>query len=472
MMPYNPFDKPIGEPMAVDDLQSLISKEVREGYYVEYKSAKPDNKKIGHSITSFGSTFGGRYLIGVEADKTQNVATRVCGFSTADWPDPIATVRDVTKSHISPVPLLFPQVVRLGDTGDRLALVVYVPGEQETPFVTLDGRIYARLQDASDPVPQKNRYELDQLISRGRQSQKLFEHFCQDTRGFSKDDSEQGWLHVYAMPYPSGLIDKPEFVSEEGLANAIKLSTTPHMSRAGDDDLFSGTVPLTAGQLSAGSVTLRQVAPARVGHAGLTVQLFARGSAKFHIPLERIPNPLYRHLEGRRDPIDEIEIPAVRSTIRHLRGEADADELSSLDRVHFYQLGRLWLTLTNLLTFYEAWLGDEGKCIELKVALALKGIWRTCPFVDTEHWALRVGKYGLPVMHEDDLRDRWEPGDHFLLPLSKGRQLWLELVPHVTSLVGLPETQFPHGLGDILERENRRQSEQTQGREECSAYRP
>ena len=41
-MPYNPFDKPIGAPLTGEDLQSLISKEVREGYYVEYKSAKPD----------------------------------------------------------------------------------------------------------------------------------------------------------------------------------------------------------------------------------------------------------------------------------------------------------------------------------------------------------------------------------------------------------------------------------------------
>jgi len=331
--------------------------------------------------------------------------------------------------------------VRLDDTGDRLALVVYVPGEQEMPFVTLDGVIYARIQDSSNPVPQNNRYELDRLISRGRQSRTLFADFCHDTRGFSKDDSEREWLHVYAMPYPLGLIDKPEVVSEEGLANAIKLSTTPHTAKAGELDLFASNLPLNAGQLSAGSVTLRQVAPARVGRAGLTVQLFAGGSAKFHIPLDRIPNPLFRHPEGPRDPIDEIETPAVRSTIRRLRGEAAADAYSSLDRVHFYHLGRLWVTLTNLLNYYEAWLGEDGKHIEVKVALALQGIWRTCPFVDTEHWALHVDKYGLPVM------------------------LWLELVPHVTSLVGFPETVFPFGLGDILDQEYRRQSEQTQGGE-------
>jgi predicted HTH transcriptional regulator len=106
-MPYNPFDKPIGEQLTATDLQALITREVKESYYVEYKSSKPDNKKIGHSIAALANTFGGWYLVGVAADKEQNVAKQVCGFNSADWPDPIATVRDIVKSHISPHPLFF-----------------------------------------------------------------------------------------------------------------------------------------------------------------------------------------------------------------------------------------------------------------------------------------------------------------------------------------------------------------------------
>jgi len=152
-MPYNPFDTPIGEALTASDLQMLISRSVSEGYYVEYKSQMVAKDKIAKSIASFANTYGGWYFIGIEADKLQNIVTNISGFDLSTCPDPIATVREVVKSHITPIPVFFPQVITL--TADLLVLVVYIPGEQDTPFITKDGRIYRRVADSSDPVPEK-----------------------------------------------------------------------------------------------------------------------------------------------------------------------------------------------------------------------------------------------------------------------------------------------------------------------------
>ena len=149
-MPFNPFDKPIGTTLTIDDLQLLITRSVSEGYFVEYKSQMQANEKIAKSIAALANTYGGWYFVGVDADKTHNVATNICGFSLASWTDPIATVREVAKSRISPTPVFYPQVVNI--TNDLVVLVIYVPEEQDTPFITSDGKIYRRVADSSDYI--------------------------------------------------------------------------------------------------------------------------------------------------------------------------------------------------------------------------------------------------------------------------------------------------------------------------------
>src|SRR5947209_2288430 len=110
-MPYNPFDKPIGEALTIDDLQLLITRSVSEGYFVEYKGQMQAKDKIAKSIAALANTYGGWYFIGVDADKTHNIATNICGFNLTMCPDPIAVIREVAKSRISPTPIFYPKVV-------------------------------------------------------------------------------------------------------------------------------------------------------------------------------------------------------------------------------------------------------------------------------------------------------------------------------------------------------------------------
>ena len=160
-MPYNPFDKPLGETLDANDLRVLVTRQVSEGYYVEYKREMPSTIKIGRSLASFANTYGGWFIVGIETNQF-HIATIISGFNPTSCNDPISVVRDLVKHHIDPVPIFFPQIITLG-TGN-IVLAVYIPENQETPFITRDGRVYRRTYDSSDPVPETSRYTLDLLI--------------------------------------------------------------------------------------------------------------------------------------------------------------------------------------------------------------------------------------------------------------------------------------------------------------------
>src|SRR6266700_4989946 len=217
-MPFNPFMKSLREPLTPEDLEVLITDSVSEGYFVEYKGILPASKKIAKSIASFANTYGGWYIVGVTTDG-HNVAQQIAGFSLDDCHDPIASVRDSIRSGIDPVPVFFPQVVTLAPK--RAVLVVYVPGEQDTPFITRDGRIYRRVSDSSDPVPENQRSAVDRIVEQGRDRARDFQRFCQDPRTFSKGEASTPWVNIFLSPYPLGMIERYELTSRDGLERLL-----------------------------------------------------------------------------------------------------------------------------------------------------------------------------------------------------------------------------------------------------------
>ena len=64
------FTKPIDE-ITFEDVQSFCQ-EWAEGIRVEYKREIRVNTQIPKIVSSFANTYGGIFLIGVEADQTKN----------------------------------------------------------------------------------------------------------------------------------------------------------------------------------------------------------------------------------------------------------------------------------------------------------------------------------------------------------------------------------------------------------------
>jgi len=62
------------------------------------------------------------------------------------------------------------------------------------------------------------------LPVRSRDIKKQFERFCVDNRGFSKAETDGGWVKIFVSPYPLGLIEEFELFAEDDLENLLSLS--------------------------------------------------------------------------------------------------------------------------------------------------------------------------------------------------------------------------------------------------------
>lgn len=429
-MPFNPFKKSIREPLTPEDLQALIADSVAEGYFVEYKGILPASTKIAKSIASFANTYGGWYIVGVITD-AHNVAQSIPGFSLDECHDPIASLRDSIRLGIDPIPVFFPQVVTLAPK--RAVLVVYVPGEQDTPFITRDGRIYRRVSDSSDPVPEAQRSAIDRLVEQGRDHARAFQRFCQDPRTFSNGEAATPWVNIFVSPYPLGLIERFEVTSQSGLERLLKRSQeTIPLVRAGDEKpLQLGKIPFQQGRAMLNSVFLKQISTNanQITQNSLSIELFDDGRARFFIPLSII-----NVLNG-ETVASEVTSRQVRAVLEdHLRQDND------LYLAKFFDLTSLWKAAVLMANFYLDWVKDDLPLIHnFRVLLRGKGLWQTVAFVDDDRWAEHARTFHLPIMAKNEVKIPEERREGAIIDIDESPEsLWAMLLPLIGLMFGLP----------------------------------
>jgi hypothetical protein len=384
-MAFNPFTKDIGQPLTATDLDDLLSKQVAEGLYVEYKETFPANEKIGHSIASFANSYGGWYLVGIEADKVNNAPTAVCGFDLGQYPDPIAKVREIVKSRIDPVPAIEPQVINLGLA--RSVLVVRIPGYQEKPFVSSNGRIYRRQSDSSNPIFETDRYAIDKLYEEGREPSKDFEHFLSDD-DFSKSDY-QGWLKIFLAPSPERIFADDIWTFDKA-DSFLERSRTPRNIPIFGVQGITGNAPYTSCQPTHESLVFSQRPVLQPSSVSGALELFNDGRGKISSPLAFSPLPDDQEIKA-------FESEEVRTVFTALRqsGNVDANWLRFLD------IGLMFASIGTHLSFYLEWLGDKDPISEFRVAIKLDGIRRAVPFFDSDDWGKHVHNYSLPIVDRE-----------------------------------------------------------------------
>lgn len=430
-MAFNPFEKNHNEQLTPEDLQLLVTNSVREGYIIEYKREFPTNAKVANSIASFGNTYGGWYIVGIEEES--GVARRVVGLDLSEPEDGVSKIREVAKSRIGPVPELYPQAVRL--PSGRSVLATYVPSGQDTPFITSDGRIYRRVVDSSDPIPETDRHALDRLIDQGKESRQHFERFCIDHREFSADELN-GWVGIFLSPYrPESRLDVQELLVGDGIAKLLARSQSPQGLRVGQNSVELGGIPFTAAQLTHQSVLLKQVSFDRSASNSLQIELYFDGKVKIFVPIheyEWLPDPR------------EVTTPSVKKILNRLDS---SDPEHDLRQLRFFDAGELALVIAILVTFYERLLDNGTLPAKMLFAAELTSVWRLVPFVDDEVWATRVEKFGLPVMMRDDVQigtGTNSPG--FMFDTLGDAPLWSLVASWVLQAFGMP----PNFMGTLL----------------------
>ncbi len=435
-----PFGKSPGDPWTPEDLQAAVDNGVPEGWVVEFKREPPAegrSKKIARSIASFANTYGGWYIVGIRAEqraedggRVLSVASEVTGFDPAATNgDPVELVRNAVRDHIDPLPLFFPHPVDLGN--GRIALAVYVPGEQETPFLSSNGQIYRRIADASEPV--NDRYTLDRLIDRGRELRSRFAEFAQEKRIVEGPVSnDQGWLAVYLSPYPLGTIDRAAMLSWPRISELIELSRSPLLAATG---LRRAELNLTWGQTTNRSVFLRRRLPRRPNATALDfveVELLVDGRARMLLPL-----PYKTELAADPDHPFGARSDLARQALRVVHEDIGSGRLHRFHGTYF-DLQEVWYALAAFVGYYRAWLGDDLDRVDLRWAMRVARVEGVAAFFDADAWGNHVLSFGLPTFAFDALTVPTEIGGGETLGAANLDELWRILSYRLAEACGFP----------------------------------
>ena len=134
-------------------------REVREGWYVEYKSQLPSTRDLAKSLSSFSNQYGGWIFLGVEETPNSLTAGTCPGIENENLPEVLESLRNAAKDIVRPQVayqhrVLEGPVETIGLKSNRSVVVVRVPEGSNTPYIHNDGRIYIRIGDSSSPIPE------------------------------------------------------------------------------------------------------------------------------------------------------------------------------------------------------------------------------------------------------------------------------------------------------------------------------
>lgn len=377
---FNPFEKDI-QYIELSDIESLRSKQVSEGFFIEYKSDFPINQKISHSIASFANTHGGWYVVGIQVD-ANNVPEKLLGFDLAKFPNPKEKIRDIIASHINPSPLFFAKLLQVN--GNRGILVVHIPESYETPHLTKDGKVYRRTGEASEPVPENDRYTIDKLYDKSKRFEATIEHFCINPIVTSQAQANQGWIEVYLITYPIEKLLIDHMLMHEKI-DSIKLSldTETEIKAFKLMGQASGDVPFNNVSTSYDSIVFRQIRPENLGDLTLSFEFFQNGNAKIIIP--------FQYIDPSRDKDSE--------NLQFLRGKLG-------DKEYLFNIidgFNLFSTFLILLNKYQELLEAEGWADKLIIKYRIENCWRHVLFFDSKAFVDHVEKYGVPISQREKI---------------------------------------------------------------------
>ena len=219
---YTPFDKRLSE-LQANDL--LVLKRVHEGWYVDYKAAPLNTRSYAKAISAMANTYGGWIFIGVkEKSRNHNVAGAFLGVDPEQSDTICQNIRQSVMEHLNPQPFFEIRSIMSPEAkaGEKI-ICLHVPCSPKAPIIHSDGRIYRRINDASEPVPENNRDAVEHLLKRVDQ----FESFYRDW--FDRDpelsQAEDGVTYLRLISLCDYWKERKLWL-EESTEDFVKLLTT------------------------------------------------------------------------------------------------------------------------------------------------------------------------------------------------------------------------------------------------------
>lgn len=397
---YNPFNKKINE-LVFDDLKKLIENEVKEGYYVEFKSdfqTRP--AKIAKSIASFANTYGGWYFIGVKDEENINIATEIVGFDINNCKQPIEKIRQIAREHIHPIPFFEIQLLK-NDAGKHV-IVLFIPESFETPHILSDGVVYLRNGEISEPVANDDRYTLTKLYEKSSYLEAKINSFLKPPFGATVAESDQNnpFVNIYLFPkrfYENEIEGFYEDSFIEEMIDLVRKNETLY------DDFQDIDFSLSFKNVmrTPHSLIFRDISNGYTNFNPL-IEFFYNGVTRIRIPISFvIPSPSFN-----------------KNKITKAYYELLCQELK--DDIYFYKLVdlcRVFMPIRFATKKYSSFIHKVGFKHETFIIVEMKDIFQLIPFVESDSFLDHCKKYHIPssIYQYKKIPDELSPNKRFII---------------------------------------------------------
>jgi hypothetical protein len=387
-MKFNPFEKDFEE-IDLRDLDKLIDQEVSEGWYVEFKEDFPSAKKIGRSVAAFANSDGGWLIIGIKSNKQTNKAEVIAGINLSDNDNPVDRIRDIIKNHVIPIPYFKSKLIKLDN--EQGVLVIFIRSGDEAPYLTKEGKIYRRIGEGSDPIPESDRYTIQKLFERSLVLKDHISNFCNNEFILPKSDENLSFLEAYFYCTPIDSFNFNDFISREFAEELKDIFSNPvPFIEIEDHDPINITTNFVISNLSSShySYILRSITNK---DEAITirnmVEIYCNGNLKLFFALPQFDNYLYLHKEYP----NSQHLSSFAKIMQHYR------MLRVIDGYN------LFITYITLINHYKKLLKSYKFDSTLRGRIRLTNLWRSIIFIDSIEYIDFIEKYGPPICLKDEM---------------------------------------------------------------------
>ena len=430
MRKYTPFNKSL-EDLETADLATL--KDVSEGWYVEYKQKLTDGKSIAKSLSALANTYGGWLFYGVkEESKHNSVADEFPGIPTIQIDAAQQTIRSAAAKHMNPschfeIKILNGPCTAINLDADHAIICVTVPQSIEAPHIHESGRIYRRVADASDPVPETDRYMVDKLFQRSQKKIDYYKRWHDKDPEFSKAESKSPYIRIMIEPNLWDLPRPPFHLTTEVLRSTLN-PKTPRKCVVPFDTVYSRS----------GGFIARQCINNDPNGSTLTWDVGNDLSGDVLVPL----NSKQDRLEG---------IGKFLSHYEQTKTFLAALEKFRFEHPYIIDLNHIFNMLMSVIETQQALQKLAGWPTEFNIKFKILNAWRTIPFVDTKYFVDYMSENGIPMLlSETATAPMGTTPDSFILinnidteteEMNLIRQAIISFLP-ITTAFGLPFYQM------------------------------
>jgi hypothetical protein len=379
---FTPFDKAQDE-LSAEDLESL--REVREGWYVEYKSQLPSTRNLAKSLSSFANQYGGWLFLGVDETPDSLTAGTCLGIESEKLPEVLESLRNAAKDIVRPQVayqhrVLEGPVETIGLSSNRSVVVVRVPEGSNTPYIHNDGRIYIRIGDSSSPIPATDKATFDLLYRRGEDRRSYLKALIERSPELSREEEDNSYLHL------SILSDPYQTLGHWYQGTYSEFCTTMGGVSIPFDNIYTATDGFIARQVTTNNRYNR-----------LLTWEFSRDCNSFvtipipTLPLQNSDVILANDMEAGWEPYS-IGVEFRSSLVS-----------KELDESRILNLNLLLPLVGAIVSRHRRIVGQANVRGPFYIKARIENVWRAVPFVDISEYMTHVEKFDFPVVQASDL---------------------------------------------------------------------